>query len=844
MRAPLSWLRDFAPFPDDIGLLSAALDDLGLVVEAVELVGEGLEDVVVAKVLGIAAIEGADRIRLITVDAGDGPLEIVCGAMNFEVGDRVPLAPVGAVLPGGFAIGRRKMKGIVSNGMLCSAAELKLAEDAAGLLVLGDEVAAEPGTLLTEALGLQTDTVFDLTVEGNRPDAWCMAGIARDLAARLHLPFTLATPPQPASNGTPIEEAASAQVESLDLCPRLTVSVLTGVTVAPSPQWIARRLTLAGMRPINNVVDASNYVMLERGQPTHPYDMAHVPGRGLIVRAASVGEQIETLDGVVRPVGLAGRGLGDTGADCLICDAENTAVGIAGIMGGASSEISDATAEVLIEAAYFTPMAIAHSSKRLGLRTEASARFERGCDPWGIDSSVNRFVELLTESAPGVRACDGRLDVRGDVPQSFDIDVPIARVDRQIGVPLSGAEIAALIEPIGFACAVGTTDDGIALLTVSVPTNRPDVRRAPFGIDDVIEEVARTFGYANVPRHTPTWPQPGRLNELQRSRRLAKDVLCGLGASEGWTNSFVSADAHHRVGLEGPAVRVSNPLVAEESFLRRSLMPGLLGALAHNASRRQGAVRLYEVGVVFSHPDEGAPRVVERSGAGGAQTALLPGERELLSAVLALDDDDARSATAMWHVLAEAFHVAGVRLVAPTAAETELPGLHPTRSALLMAEGPGGSRRSIGAVGEIDPAVAADHGLTITSGAGTAARRIGWLEVDLGLLFDPSAVARRVVTSAAVSRFPSSDVDLALVVDDGHPADLVGAALGAAAGELLESVTLFDVYRGTGIAEGSRSLAFRLRFCATDHTLTDDEVGGLRTRCIAAATSQFGAVLR
>jgi phenylalanyl-tRNA synthetase beta chain len=457
---------------------------------------------------------------------------------------------------------------------------------------------------------------------------------------------------------------------------------------------------------------------------------------------------------------------------------------------------------------------------------------------------VDRFIELLTQSAPDIKACVGRLDVRGAVPESFDIDVPIARVDRQIGVSLSGAEIAALIEPIGFACSVGSDADGQATLTVSVPTNRPDVRRAPFGIDDVIEEVARTFGYANVPRHTPTWPQPGRLNDLQRSRRLAKDVLCGLGASEGWTNSFVSADAHHRVGLVGPAVRVSNPLVAEEPFLRRSLMPGLLGALAHNASRRQGAVRLYEVGVVFSHPDAGSPRVVERSGAGGAQTALLPGERELLSAVFALDDDDARSATAAWHVVADAFHVGGVRLVAPGADEPELPGLHPTRSAALVAEGTDGSRRTIGAVGEIDPAVASDHGLTTTSGAGTTARRIGWLEIDLGLLFDPSVVSRRVVTSAAVSRFPSSDVDLALVVDDRHPADLVGAALGAAAGELLESVTLFDVYRGTGMADGARSLAYRLRFCAVDHTLTDDEVGTLRAGCIDAVGRQFGAVLR
>jgi phenylalanyl-tRNA synthetase beta chain len=845
--APLSWLRDFARFPDDTVVLAAALDDLGLVVEGIERVGEGLERVVVSRVTEIAAIEGADKVRRIVVDAGaeDGePLEIVCGAWNFEVGDRVPLAPVGTVLPNGTEIGQRKLRGVTSNGMLCSGNELGLSDDHAGLLVLGDEVDAAPGTPLTEALGIEPDVVFEITVEGNRPDAWSMAGIARDLAARLGLPFTLPEPPAPKPSGRPIGEAASGRVESPELCPRLTVSALADVVVAPSPRWIARRLTLAGMRPINNVVDASNYVMLERGQPTHPYDLSRLAGRGLVVRRAEPGETLETLDGVTRTLGLPGRSLGDTGEDCLICDADNAPVGIAGIMGGASSEISAATTEVLLEAAYFTPMAIARTSKRVGLRTEASARFERGCDPWGIDASVNRFCELLAESTPGLSVCDGTIDVRDDVPEPFEISVPIARVQRQIGVPLTRDEIAGLLGPIGFVTVAGTgtgAGAGADQLAVLVPTNRPDVRPAPYGIDDVIEEVARTFGYANIPRHTPTWPQPGHLTPLQRSRRLVKSVLCGIGASEGWTNTFVSEEAHLRVGLTGPAVRVSNPLIAEEPFLRRSLMPGLLGALAYNAGRRQGAIRLYEVGVVFSHPDLGSPRVVERSGSGGAQAALLPGERELLSATFAYDDDDARSAVAAWHVLADAFRVSGVRLVAPDAESGALPGLHPTRSARLVASPSG---RSIGAVGEIDPDVAVAFGLVQATGSGTAARRIGWLEVDLGLLFDPAVVERRAMVAAAVSRFPSSDIDLALVVDDDVPADLVADALGAAAGDLVESVALFDVFRGASIGEGKRSLAFRLRFCSLDHTLTDDEVGALRARCIEAAVERYGAVLR
>jgi phenylalanyl-tRNA synthetase beta chain len=389
----------------------------------------------------------------------------------------------------------------------------------------------------------------------------------------------------------------------------------------------------------------------------------------------------------------------------------------------------------------------------------------------------------------------------------------------------------------------GAGGDG-TVLTVVVPTNRPDVRPEPYGVDDVIEEIARTFGYSNVPRHVPTWPQPGHLNELQRSRRVLKDVMLGLGASEGWTDTFVSAAAHVDVGLTGEAVRVSNPLDAEKPYLRRSLLPGLLSALSYNAGRRQGDIRLFEDGVVFSHPSEGRPRIVERAGAGGAETAELPGERELVSVVFAGDEDDARSAVAAWHVIAEAFRLDGVRFVPPGGDAPPLPGLHPTRSAHLVAQRESGGTVTIGSVGEVDPGVASTFGLTMTAGGATSARRIGWLEVDLGLLFDEKQVRRRLTVGGAVSRFPSSDIDLALVVDDGHPADAVADALRTAAGDLLEAVHLFDVYRGAGIAEGSRSLAYRLRFCAPDRTLTDEEVGQLRAACIAAVEKDFGAVLR
>jgi phenylalanyl-tRNA synthetase beta chain len=848
VRAPLSWLRDFAPFPDDLEVLRAALDDLGLVVESIEHVGEGLGDVVVSRVLDVRPIEGADRIRLVVADAGTEPLEIVCGAHNFVVGDRVPLAPVGTLLPNAEEpIARRKMRGVTSNGMLCSGRELGLSDDGEGLMILGTDAQGEPGTPLMEALGLEPDAVFDITVEGNRPDAWSISGIARDLANRLHLPFEGPEPPAPEPSGHSVDRAATAVVESADLCPRLTVTVLDQVTVRPSPRWVAQRLLLAGMRPINNVVDASNYVMLELGQPTHPYDLSLLPGRGLRVRRARAGEVVETLDGVRRTVGMRGRGLGDTGEDCLICDGEDAPVGIAGVMGGASSEIADSTTEVLLEAAYFAPMAIARTSKRLGLRTEASARFERGCDPWGIESSVARFCQILRESAPDVRVADGLLDVRGEVPVPFTVRVPVARVRRQLGVELGRHEIADLIEPIGFSVlADGPVEDrnDDEQITVTVPTDRPDVRREPHGVDDVIEEVARTFGYSNVPRHMPTWPQPGGLTSLQRSRRLIKDVLCGLGVSEGWTDTFVSAADHDDVGLSGPAVRVSNPLDGEKPFLRRTLLPGLLRAVAYNAGRRQPDVRLFEVGVVFSHPDGVSEPVFERAGAGGSSTALLPAEREMVGVVFARDGDDARTAVAAWNVLADALHVDSVRFGAPGGHGAPLTGLHPSRSARLVARSLDGEVTAIGSVGEVDPEVAAAFGVTKPAGGVSSLRRVGWLEVDLGLLLDDVLVPRHPVGGGAISRFPSSDIDLAFVVEDRYPADEVAASLRAAAGDVLESVRLFDVYRGPGIAEGTRSLAYRLRFCSPERTLTDEEVGALRARCIRAAEQEYGATLR
>jgi phenylalanyl-tRNA synthetase beta chain len=781
MRVPYSWLRDFAPIEHDPIELAGVLDGLGMVVEHLDRVGEGFDGVVVARVLETRPHPGADKVQLVDVDAGGEPMQIVCGAFNFAAGDLVPLATIGAALPNGMEIARRKVRGEWSNGMLCASDELGLGDDHSGIMVLA--TSAAPGTPLAEALGITADVVYDLDITANRPDAMSVAGVARDVAAKLGIPFTLPTPVV-AETGAPVAELTSVIVDAPDLCPRFTARVIRNIEIGPSPQWLQGRLTLAGMRPINNVVDASNYVMLELGQPTHPYDRDRLPGHGFVVRRARAGEVVTTLDDVERTM---------HGDDCLICDAEGNPVGIGGIMGGASSEISDTTRDIVLEAAYFTPMVIARSAKRLNLRTEASARFERGCDPEGIDRAALRLVELIGtgELASGV------LDVRSLSDERPSVRLRTERLNGLLGTELDEDRIAGYLSAIGFEPR--TTAPGV--LDVDVPSWRPDVRIE----EDVIEEVGRHHGYANIPRTLPSSPHAGGLSPYQRDRRLVRDVMVGLGIDEAVNSPLVGPDDHAAAGVEGEVIRAANPMMREESVLRRCLLPGLLRNLGFNAAHRNPDAALFEVGNVFLSPPEGQ---------------VLPDEREYVAAALA--GQDATAAVVAWRTLADALRLDRPRLVAGGA-----PGLHPARTAVAWA-----GDVKLGVVGEVDPAVVERHGLT---------GRVGWLELDLRRLH---AAPRRSQELRPVSRYPSSDIDLAFVVPGDVPAGDVETTLVAAAGELLEDLRLFDVYRGPGIVQGSRSLAYRLRFCALDRTLTDAEVGEIRARCIAAVESAHGAQLR
>ena len=804
MKVPLSWLREFVSIPVavDQRQLTDLFNNLGLVVEGVEQIGHTYEGIVTAKVLSFDRVPKSDHLMLVQVDVGDGtPLAIICGASNYAPGDVVPLATIGTTMVDGRKIERRPVLGIKSNGMLCSARELELSDDHSGIMILPPETAL--GVSLRQALSIESpDLVFDLAVEANRPDAMSIRGVARDLAAQIGVALTVA-PSLAGVTDHPPAAPVRVSVEAADLCPRFIGAVLRGVTICPSPPWIAGRLTLAGMRPINNVVDVSNYVMLELGHPNHAYDLKQVGGGRIGTRWAKPGETLETLDGVTRT--LAGDPA--THRDGVIVDGADVAIGLAGIMGGASSEIADDTTDVLLEAAHWWPMALARTTKRLSIRTEASARFEKGCDPETLPHAVARFVELLRLTCPGL-SVESYEDVRVSPAAPTEIHVRTARVNLVLGTTpelIDDVRIAALLTPIGFNCR--PLSPGVTAVTV--PTFRPDVTEEI----NVIEEVGRHFGYRNIPRRVPLSPLVGQLSPLQRDRRSLRRLLTSRECDEAWTATLLAPADLSRAGQPVEAVALSNPMVAEESVLRTSLLPGLLRALAYNASHRNPAIRLFEIGHVFSHPRPGQ---------------VVPYERERVAVALAGNGDEATTARALFDAIVAQL---GTKPRTMTLEATiDLPGLHATRSARIITTG---TNVSIGSIGEVDPRVAEACGIP-------PGRRVAWLEFDLENL---CGLARQPNTMKPFTKFPSTDVDLAFVTPDGVAALTLENALRRAGGQLLDSISLFDVFRSPAFGAGMRSLAYRFRFSAIDRTLTDAEVTKARQGCIDAAT-KLGATLR
>ena len=790
MKIVLSWLDELAPVGDDVEALAADMTQLGMQVEEILRVGSTVAGVITARVLRTERHPDAAKVHRVWVDIGDGiERHVWCGAFNMSPDDIIPLAMPGTAMPDGRLIEPRPILGINSQGMLCSARELGLGDDHSGILILPAGTAV--GVPYGDALGLQSETVFDIDMTRNRPDCWGHLGVARDLAA--HLGLAVAPGAGPIEATGPNRTATVALVDG-ERCSRFTTLVISGVRVGTSPDRMRRRLTAAGMRPINNVVDASNTVMLELNQPNHAYDLDTLGGGGFRVRLGADGETITTLDGVARSV---------TADDLLICDANDVPIGIGGVMGGLDSEITDGTTTIALEVAYFEQTAITRSMNRLGLRSEASGRFERGVDPYGMPRAQRLFVDLLRETCPDLVVHDGALDARHDSlpPEVRPVDVRVSQVNRILGTDLDASTIASLIGPIGYAV---TRHDG-DVLVVELPSWRPDSTAEI----DVVEEVARHYGYDRLGTAVPKSTDPdvtghGRLSPRQQRRRALRQVLLGHGLDEAITDTFLSPADLAAAGLTVDAIRVTNPLVVGEDLLRPSMRAGMLKVIAFNESHRGNGVTLFEIGHVYPPGD---------------RSTELPPEYEGLAVALA--GRDARTAMELWREIVATMGF-GARVD-----QSRVPaGMHPTRSATLSI-----GRDVVGVVGEIHPDVLDSFGVT---------ERVGWLELDLSRLLANEA---KIVQWKATSRYPSSDFDLAFVVADTTPAEKIDKSIRQAGGALLVDLALFDSYRGIGVPEGSRSLAYRLRLQASDRTLTDAETAEVRTKVIAAAT-KLGATIR
>ena len=797
MRVSLKWLREFVDIDLDTEELVAKLNMSGTKVEAVHLPGRDIEGVIVAEVLDISEHPNADTLTLVDVRTGEGREQrVVCGARNFKVGDHVPLAQVGANL-GGMQIAERKIRGEVSRGMLCSAAELALSKDHSGIYVLGDD--APLGADIVRLLDLD-DPIIELEITPNRPDCMGMIGIAREVAAltgnELRLP-SAAVAEDDALNG-------EVRVEILDVqgCPRYCARYVGGVAVGSSPSWLGARLTGAGIRPVSNVVDVTNYVMLETGQPLHGFDADKVHERHIIVRRADENEVFETLDGVERKLSKD---------DLLIADPSRP-LALAGVLGGLDSEVSEDTTNVIIESAHFDKVSVAFTNQRHQLRTEASARFERGTDPENVVYAATRAAKLIVEQCGGALA--STVEDAYPAPRSrARIRLRPPQTDALLGVRVPKADQAAALRAIEF-----DVDDKGDVLEVEVPGFRPDVTREA----DLIEEVARLVGFEKLPSTLPKgWA--GGLNRAQRAERALKQVLVDMGLFEAWTPSFMSARDLEGLHVEDDnparsAVELMNPMTEDERWLRTTLLPGLLRSSSRNLAHGAPGAALFEIARVYEPTGE-----------------ALPSERLVLSGVCA-----GERSTKTWLSPARGWDFFAAKGVVDAAlgrlgvgpahyeAGKGMP-FHPTRVARARLDGV-----PIGVIGAIHPDVIASFDFP------TATEAVAF-ELALEPVF---AVLPGRPEVDDLPRFPPVYVDLAIVVDESVPAAMVESLLRRAGAPEVRSVRLFDVYRGEQVRAGKKSLAYALEMRVPDRTLTDEDANVVRTRIMSALGEKTGAELR
>ncbi|WP_288797699.1 phenylalanine--tRNA ligase subunit beta [uncultured Arsenicicoccus sp.] len=853
MRAPVSWLRELVG--EDVLPVTATGVEVAAALVKVGLEEEGLHGgdvtgpLVVGRVLDFTdePQRNGKVIRWCTVDVGrHGQMvtegkhqEIICGAHNFAVGDLVVVALPGATLPGGFRISARKTYGHVSNGMMCAVDELGLGEDHSGVIVLGDYLAddperlarAVPGADAVELLGLG-DEVVEVNITPDRGYAFSMRGIARDLALSLGAPFTdpaaepARTAPAGDGSGYPVRLADDAPLDGRPGCDRYVARVVRGVDVqATTPPWMATRLTQLGMRPISLTVDVTNYVMLLLGQPLHAFDLDRLSG-SIEVRRARPGERLTTLDGVERALDPQ---------DLLITDGGETPLVIAGVMGGEDCEVTGTTTDVLVEAAHFDPVSVARSARRHKLPSEAAKRFERGVDPELTAAAAELVVQLLEELGGGTPD-PGVTDV-GSValpePFSFDVTLPT----RLVGLTFERPEVLEVLREIG--CTVEDLDGD--QVQVTPPSWRPDLRNGP----DLVEEVARVRGYAQIPSELPQAPGGRGLTPAQRSRRLVTATLAQQGLVEVLSSPFVAADRFDAFGY-GPdderrrTVRLANPINDEQPLLRTTLLDTLLDVLRRNVSRGSKDLAIYELGLVTRtdgrdrkapipplgrRPDDETLRRIDEA---------VPAQPWHAALVLTGDSAPAGpwgparpvTATDAVAVVVEAARALGVSL---EVVQDEQAPWHPGRCARLVL--PDGA--TLGHAGELHPRVLAALELPARTCAA---------EIDVDLL--ATAAGEAVAEARKLSTYPVAHSDVALVVDEQVPAAVLERALRDGAGAELEHLALFDVFRSDQLGPGKKSLAYRLTVRAADRTLTTEEVSAVRDRAISAAAQATGATQR
>jgi phenylalanyl-tRNA synthetase beta chain len=802
MKASLSWLRDYIDIEVPPDRLADRLTMTGLEVEAMTERYAYLEEVRVGRITQVISHPQADTLRLCQVDTGERVYQVVCGAPNAAVGLLAPLALPGAVLPGEVKITAGKIRGQLSEGMLCSAGELGLGTDRSGLLELDGGLV--PGTPLNRALHL-SDTLFEIGLTPNRSDCLSILGIAREIAAFSRQPLRRPPIRLPESFGD-LHALTSVTVEAPDHCPRYAARLLDSITVAPSPFWLQDRLMSVGLRPISNLVDITNFVLMETGQPLHAFDFDRLAENRIVVRTAREGEPFTTLDGKERRLA----------ADMLmICDGRQP-VAVGGVMGGLNSEIEAHTRRVLIESACFDPVSVRRTAKRLGLNTEASHRFERGVDPWGTLYALERAAQLMAELGGG-RLIGGCIDVQNNLSKPPKIALSVAATNRLLGTALDSRQINDLLTAIEFGAE--PVDD--QSLTVTVPSFRVDVSRP----EDLMEEVARRHGYDLIPVTFPSIPAgaSGTARQWEARGRL-RQLLTGFGFSEAITYSFIPLDACDRLRIGAgdrrrSQMHILNPISDSQAVMRTSLVPGLLETVARNLAHQSRTVKLFEIGKIFI----------------GRGKDELPEEYEMLAGVWTGNRQEshwyAKAAPCDFYdikgiteALLEGLLISGARFA--RLPDQECAYSRPGSSARLSA-----GDMPLGIVTEVDPHVLQAFDIK---------QPLFLFEIDVaGLL----ARIPEAIQSRPLPRYPYTDRDLTLIVDLSMEAGLMVEAVRHMNARWVEQVRLFDLFEGTPIPEGRKSVSLRITYRAPDMTLSDEAVNQVQRQITERLIDQFKAEL-